>query len=165
MESRCDLTCLVSQWLKQNFRIYAFYPFWSSKKFWQFLKAYFSPQIRWQTRHPREKYNETPPYGHLVGTATFFGRLAKTAIHFRVKKKPSSIRPFFLGPFSDRINEVPLYSQIHTIYGWQEEVISSRNIPPSGVNSVGKIQANPAGVRSTSSTSFTVFTKIRVNLV
>lgn len=95
MESRCDLTCLVSQWLKQNFRIYAFYPFWSSKKFWQFLKAYFSPQIRWQTRHPREKYNETPPYDHLVGTATFFGRLAKTAIHFRVKKNPLQYGHFF----------------------------------------------------------------------
>ena len=25
------------------------------------------------------KYSETPPYGHLVITATFFGRLSKTA--------------------------------------------------------------------------------------
>ena len=35
------------------------------------------------------------PYGHLVVTATFFGCLAKTAIHFLVKK-PSLIRPIFL---------------------------------------------------------------------
>ena len=46
-------------------------------------------------------YNETPPCGHLGNmhghldiTATFFGRLEKTAIHFLVKK-PSLTRPIF----------------------------------------------------------------------
>ena len=29
----------------------------------------------------------------------------------------------FFWPNGDRINEVPLYSQIRTIYGWREEVI------------------------------------------
>ena len=33
-------------------------------------------------------YSETLPYGHLVITVTLFGRLAKTAIHILVKKKP-----------------------------------------------------------------------------
>ena len=43
-------------------------------------------------------YSETPPYGHLDNTVTsllrplFFGRLAKTTIHFLVKR-PSLIRP------------------------------------------------------------------------
>jgi len=44
------------------------------------------------------KYSENPPYGHLVITAIFFGHLAKTAINFLVKKKPSLIRPIFFGP-------------------------------------------------------------------
>ena len=37
----------------------------------------------------------TPPYGHLVITATFFGRLAKTAIHFLVKKTLVNTAKFF----------------------------------------------------------------------
>ena len=40
------------------------------------------------------RYSETPPYGHLVITATFFGRLAKPPFIF-LKQKPSLIRPIF----------------------------------------------------------------------
>ena len=46
---------------------------------------------------------KTPPYGHLGNTVTsllrplFFGRLAKAAIHFLIKK-PSLIRPNVFGP-------------------------------------------------------------------
>ena len=42
-------------------------------------------------------YSETLPYGHLVITATLFGRLPKTAIHILVKKT-SLIRPILFGP-------------------------------------------------------------------
>ena len=42
-------------------------------------------------------YRETLPYGHLIITATLFGRLAKTAIHILVKK-PSLIWPILFGP-------------------------------------------------------------------
>ena len=42
-------------------------------------------------------YSKTLPYGHLVITATLFGRLEKTALHILVKK-PSLIRPILFGP-------------------------------------------------------------------
>ena len=42
-------------------------------------------------------YSETLPYGHLVITATLFGRLAKIAIHILVKKTPLK-RPILFGP-------------------------------------------------------------------
>ena len=56
------------------------------------------------------KYSETPPYRHLVITATFFGHLAKTPINFPVKNPscPSLIGPIFGGPIGDRIYKVPL---------------------------------------------------------
>ena len=62
-------------------------------------------------------YSETTPYGHLGNTVTSvlqplsFGGLAKTAIHFLVKKNPSFLRPFFW-PIGDRIKGVPLYFNI-----------------------------------------------------
>ena len=63
-------------------------------------------------------YSENPPYAHLSNTVTsllrplFFGHLAKTTIHFLVKKR-SLIRPprwygKFFWPIGDHINGVPL---------------------------------------------------------
>ena len=56
------------------------------------------------------KYSETPPYRHLVITATFCGHLAKTPINFPVKNPscPSLIGPIFGGPIGDRIYKVAL---------------------------------------------------------
>ena len=65
----------------------------------------------------QNKHSETTPYGHLVITATFCGRLAKTAIHFIVKKTLVNTAtpltwPIFLWPIGDRINGAPiLYSR------------------------------------------------------
>ena len=47
--------------------------------------------------------DQTPPYGHLVIMATLFGRLAKTAMHFLVKKTLVNtatplMRPILFGP-------------------------------------------------------------------
>ena len=49
-------------------------------------------------------------YGH------FFWLPGKTATHFLVKKKTSLIRPKFFGQIGDRINGVPLYTNI---YGYE----------------------------------------------
>ena len=63
---------------------------------------------------PNFFYSETPAYGQLVITATFFGRAVKTAIHFLVKKNrhwygyPFNTARFFW-PIVDRINGGPLY--------------------------------------------------------
>ena len=60
------------------------------------------------------EYSETPPYGHLSNTVTsllqplFFGCLAKTSIHFLVKKTLVNMAKFFW-PIGDRIIGVPLY--------------------------------------------------------
>ena len=51
-------------------------------------------------------YSETLPYGHLIITATLFGRLAKTAIHILVKN-PLSYGQFYLA-HCDSINGIPL---------------------------------------------------------
>ena len=49
-----------------------------------------------------------PRYYFLLLRAPFFGCLAKTTIHFLVKK-PSLIGPISFGPIGDCINGVPLY--------------------------------------------------------
>ena len=60
-------------------------------------------------------YHETSPHGHLSNTVTsllgplFFGRLAKTAIYFLVKKILVNTTNFFW-PIGDRVNGVPLYN-------------------------------------------------------
>ena len=63
---------------------------------------------------PNFFYSETPAYGHPVITATFFGGVVKTAIHFRVNKTPrlygypvNTAR--FFWPIVDRIKGGPLY--------------------------------------------------------
>ena len=63
-------------------------------------------------------YSETAPYGHLGNTVTSvlqplsFGGLAKTAIHFLVKKKNPRLYGHFFWPIGDRIKGVPLYFNI-----------------------------------------------------
>ena len=52
-------------------------------------------------------YSETLPYGHLIITATLFGRLAKTAIHILVKKTLVNMANF-IWPIGDSINSIPL---------------------------------------------------------
>ena len=52
-------------------------------------------------------YSETLPYGHLIITATLFGRLAKTAIHILVKKTLVNMANF-IWPIGDSINGIPL---------------------------------------------------------
>ena len=49
-------------------------------------------------------------YGHFLWLP------GKTATHFLVKKKTSLIRPKFFGQIGDRINGVPLYTNI---YGYE----------------------------------------------
>ena len=53
------------------------------------------------------KCSETLPYGHLIITATLFGRLAKTAIHILVKKTLVNMTNF-IWPIGDSINGIPL---------------------------------------------------------
>ena len=53
------------------------------------------------------KCSETLPYGHLIITATLFGRLAKTAIHILVKKTLINMANF-IWPIGDSINGIPL---------------------------------------------------------
>ena len=69
-------------------------------------------QVQWNPALRPPRY-----YGHLVITATFFGRLAKTATNFLLKKKKKILvntvtslkRDNFFSPIGDRINGVPLY--------------------------------------------------------
>ena len=65
----------------------------------------FNPEVSYYVSHASKIffYSETPAYGHPVITATFFGRVVKTAIHFLVKKTVIDtatplILPDFFGP-------------------------------------------------------------------
>ena len=67
------------------------------------LAAGWSKSVFQKTLFVVLNYSETPPYGYLVITATFFWLPGKTTIHFLVKK-PSLIRSpryygqIFFGP-------------------------------------------------------------------
>ena len=55
-------------------------------------------------------YSGTPPYGHLLITATFFGCLAKWPyISFAKKTLVNRVTAKFFWPIGDHINGVPLY--------------------------------------------------------
>ena len=56
-------------------------------------KLLFEKSLDWRRNKQKTSglvriYSETPLYGHLENKATFFGTLAKTAMHFLVEKNP-----------------------------------------------------------------------------
>ena len=88
-----------------------------SLTFWPQLSLTFSHLVKYvfldayTGTAPRTGYSGTPPYGHLLIMATFFGCLAKWPYIFFCKRKRLLIRVTvkFFWPIGDRINGVPLY--------------------------------------------------------